>query len=60
MVSIVIGQEAVCPDGLGRVIAYDPGNWIQVKTYVDDHSCKWGVHNVRLVLIQYQIMYLEK
>jgi len=48
----VIGQEAVCPDGLGRVIAYEnkfPSQWIQVSTYVNDRSCKWDPVNVQLV-----------
>ncbi len=49
---VIIGQEAICPDGLGRVIAINnvfPGCWIQVKTYVDDRSCKWAPHNVTLI-----------
>lgn len=52
----VIGQEAVCPDGLGRVIAFRdefPEQWIQVATYVGNRECKWASHNVRLVAIPY-------
>lgn len=48
----IIGQEAVCPDGLGRVIGFldaFPHQWIQVQTYVNDRSCKWAPQNVRLV-----------
>lgn len=50
----IIGQEAICPDGLGRVVAFAdafPEQWIQVQTYVRDRSCKWTVENVRLVII---------
>jgi len=49
---IILGQEAICPDGLGRVIAFDnkfPENWIQISTYVNDRQCKWSRCNVRLV-----------
>jgi len=48
----IIGQEAVCPDGLGRVIDFHfsfPKEWVQVQTYVHDRSCKWAPHNVQLV-----------
>jgi len=48
----IIGQEAICPDGLGRVIAYKddfPEQWIQVSTYVNNKSRKWGAENVQLV-----------
>lgn len=51
----VIGQEAVCPDGLGRVIAFKdnfPEQWVQVDTYVQNRSCKWAPHNVQLVEIR--------
>ena len=50
--NIVIGQEAVCPDGLGRVIAYRDEflhQWVQVQTYVNDRSCKWGPQSVKLI-----------
>ncbi len=48
----IIGQEAICEDGLGRVIAFKneaPDRWIQVKTYVNDRSCKWDYLNVELI-----------
>lgn len=51
----IIGQEAVCPDGLGRVTAYEdrfPHQWIQVSTYVKDRGCKWAPENVKLVAIR--------
>ena len=50
----IIGQEAVCPDGLGRVTSFDncaPYNWICVETYVADRSCQWDHTNVKLVKI---------
>jgi len=53
----VIGQEAVCPDGLGRVVAFMdsfPFQWIQVRTYVGDRSCQWDPCNVKLVKIMYE------
>ena len=49
---IIIGQEAVCPDGLGRVVAYrdEPSErWIQVDTYVKNRGCRWDVENVTLI-----------
>ena len=49
----VIGQEAICPDGLGRVVAYDTTSslrtYIQVDTYVKNRSCEWAPHNVKLI-----------
>lgn len=48
----IIGQEAICPDGLGRVIAFKndfPHQWIQVSTYVNDRQCKWDMANVKLI-----------
>lgn len=53
----VIGQEAVCPDGLGRVVSYQdefPNYWIMVQTYVHDRGCKWAPENVKLVKINYE------
>lgn len=50
----VIGQDAICPDGLGYVIdfCFDfPNNWIQVKTRVNDRSCKWDAQNVTLLAL---------
>ena len=50
----VIGQEALCPDGLGRVQAFEdnfPHQWIQVETYVKNRGCKWSPHNVKLLCI---------
>jgi len=46
------GQEAICPDGLGRVKDFNlemPERWIQVSTYVDNRDCKWNVCNVELI-----------
>jgi len=50
----VIGQEAVCPDGLGRVVGFDwtsPNSWVQVSTYINNRSCKWDSKNVYIVPI---------
>lgn len=50
----IIGQEAICPDGLGRVIDFKdkfPKSWIQVQTYVNDRSCKYDPMNVNLIKI---------
>ena len=55
MHKIIKGQEAVCPDGLGRVVDYGEGaagsKWIKVDTYVGNRGCKWGAVNVQLVEI---------
>lgn len=51
----ILGQEAVCPDGLGRVTAFKdkfPEQWIQVDTYVANRACKWSPDNVRFVDIR--------
>ncbi len=48
----IIGQEAVCPNGLGRVIDFKLGHvnsFIRVRTYVDNRSCEWAPHNVKLI-----------
>ena len=52
MTDIIIGQEAICPKGLGRVIDYCdsmPHRWIQVETYVNDVSSKYDKDNVELI-----------
>lgn len=52
----IIGQEAVCPDGLGRVVEVHRGfpyDWIKVQTYVNDRSCKWDFRNVQLVELRF-------
>lgn len=51
----ILGQEAICPDGLGRVKAFKddfPHQWIQVATYVNNRECKWDYRNVQLLKIQ--------
>ena len=50
----IIGQECICPDGLGRVVSFEeefPRQYIQVDTYVRNRSCKWAPHNIQLVPI---------
>lgn len=64
MDDIIIGQEAICPDGLGRVVGFElkrqipshthtsPSNmyrWIKIDTYVDNRGCHWAPHNVELI-----------
>lgn len=55
--SVIIGQEAICPDGLGRVSRYEYGptgeiDTIAVDTYIDNRSCHWAAHNVQLVPVR--------
>lgn len=49
----IIGQEAICPDGLGRVVNYryckGEVSWITVSTYVNDRKCEWDMKNVELI-----------
>jgi len=49
----ILGQEAICPDGLGRVteIEYVGSQikFIQVTTYVNDRSCHWDKDNIQLI-----------
>ena len=48
----IIGQEVICPDGLGRVIDFDctfPFEFIQVATYSNNRECKWAPSNVTLI-----------
>ena len=56
--NVIIGQEAICPDGLGRVAAVGPVNycggkteysWIEVETYYHNRSCHWSPYNVELI-----------
>ena len=53
---IIIGQECVCPDGLGKVaeiINGVTGSYsIKVDTYIDNRSCHWASHNVKLVKLK--------
>lgn len=50
---IVIGQEAICPDGLGRVREYDiwniPPRWVVIDTYIKNRACKWNYCNVEIL-----------
>ena len=53
----VIGQEAVCPRGLGRVVAYVdafPRQFIKVKEYINPVEAEWAPHNVQLVKIHFE------
>ena len=50
---IIIGQEAICPDGLGRVKSYYIGPasslYITVDTYIHNRACNWSECNVDLI-----------
>ncbi len=49
---IIIGQECVCPDGLGRVVEVRndfPHTGIKVDTYVNNRGCFWSTDNVKIV-----------
>jgi len=52
---IIIGQECICPDGLGRVVKVTTrvaGNYtIKVNTYINNRSCDWDSCNVTLLPI---------
>ena len=49
----IIGQEAICPDGLGRVKSVSDFNetsqWLLVETYFCSRDCKGAPHNVELI-----------
>ena len=50
----VVGQEAICPDGLGRVLKFTPklsGYDITIATYVGNRGCCWDSGNVELIPI---------
>lgn len=53
----IVGQEAICPDGLGRIVSFEvrmtknfplTGN-IVVETYINNRSCNWDAMNVSLI-----------
>jgi len=50
---IIIGQECICPDGLGRVaeIIYGVAGAfsIKVNTYISNRGCNWASYNVELI-----------
>lgn len=52
---IIIGQECVCPDGLGRVVKVVHGicnrATVYVQTYIHNRNCGWDYQNVTLVPI---------
>jgi len=50
----IIGQECICPDGLGRVISYDfemPNYYIRVHTYINPCDRNWDRDSVTLIPI---------
>ena len=50
----IIGQEAIVPDGVGRVVSYEdkfPTQYIEVKPYMTPYPMKFDPKNVELVEI---------
>ena len=53
----ILGQEAICGDGLGRVKEWgypvtgtaNGWGWARVDTYINNRGCKWDRHNVELI-----------
>lgn len=47
----ILGQEVICPDGHGRIVAIIDdlcnSQRIKVDTYANNRSCEWDSHNVR-------------
>jgi len=49
---VILGQEAICPYGLGRVVAYkfkEPDNFIRISTYRDNEERSWSPEKVELI-----------
>lgn len=54
----ILGQECVCPDGLGRVTEFRddfPHQWVKVDTHYYNRSAHWDPKSVKLVKIVYQV-----
>lgn len=51
-VDIIIGQEAVCSDGLGRVADVERHSagttHVKIDTYYNNRGCYWDISNIRL------------
>lgn len=45
----VLGQEVLCPDGLGRIseIFGRPQERLRIETYFNNRSCVWDVSNIK-------------
>ena len=52
----IIGQECICPDGLGRVMSVEPQGSIWIKTYIRNRECCWASVNVELLPLRPQIL----
>lgn len=62
LADIVIGQEAICGDGLGRVAEVGtvfPHQFIKVDTYVKNRGCKWAPHNVKVLPMHLPMVVLD-
>lgn len=57
VILIIIGQECICPDGLGRVAEVvetdrsDIATKIKVNTYMNNRGCHWDIYNISLIRI---------
>lgn len=50
MTDPILGQEAICPDGLGRVSEIEPlFGGIRIDTYINNRGCVWDPKNVELI-----------
>lgn len=54
---IYLGQECVCPDGVGRIVEFIKGAadalYIKVDTYVENRGCDWHEINVRPIALKF-------
>lgn len=54
---IYIGQEAICPDGLGRISEIKSGDKIvseiRVETYIKNRGCLWAADNVMVARLDF-------
>jgi hypothetical protein len=56
---LIIGQEALCPHGLGRITEVGltfPDRFVRISTYVNDCGCKWEPSNVRVIPIRTKLV----
>jgi hypothetical protein len=48
MKKFILGQEVLCPDGIGRIEDIDPnGYYVRIQTYFKNRSCNWDIKNVQ-------------
>ena len=52
MDKIILGQEAICPNGLGRVVRYSanrPFTFIRIRLYTSQNEHDYAPINVELI-----------